>query len=35
MKTLPRNNVDVALDYAIKTGVLAWLVKIAFRSNRV
>lgn len=35
MKTLHKNNVDVALDYIIKAGVVAWMVKFVFRGNRI
>lgn len=34
-KMLPKNNVDVALDYIIKAGVVAWMVRFVFRANRV
>lgn len=35
MATLPKTKVDDVLDFAIKTGVAAWIVRFVFRSNRV
>lgn len=35
VRTLPKNNVDLVLDYTVKAGVLAWLIKVVFRGNRV
>lgn len=32
---MPKTNLDHALDYTVKAGVVAWMIRFVFRANRV